>query len=92
MARTLEGTTNWKAEADEWIRYRMHSRFTADDLITEIGLPMDYDPGTLSNNGIGAYLNHLAKRGVIRPLGYDTSSRASNHRRVLRQWLVIGRP
>ena len=29
MERSLLGTTNWKAEADEWVRYHMHSRFTA---------------------------------------------------------------
>ena len=72
----------------------MHWRFTADDLITEIGLPTDYDPSTLSNNGVGAYLSHLARRNppALVQVGYTTAERVSSHGRVLRIWRVVGRP
>lgn len=87
--------TQWYNEADEWIRYHMHVEFTADDLVEEIGLPMDLDGNLLSNNGIGAYFNHLARRKknpCLKHVGYETSNRVSNHGRILRRWQVIGRP
>lgn len=84
----------WYDEADEWIRYHMAQRFTADDIVGDIGLPMDLDHYALCNNGIGAYLNKLAHRKppIIRAVGYCKSSRVSSHGRVLRIWIVEGRP
>ena len=94
MDRATNPYTQWYAEADEWIRYRMHVEFTADDLVEEIGLPIDLDGTLLSNNGIGAYFNHLARRNppCLKQIGYEKSSRVSNHGRILRLWKVIGRP
>lgn len=95
MERAMSRRTKWHDEADEWIRYHMHAVFTADDLIVAIGLPTDLDTSTTNNNGVGAYLGHLARRKnkpVLRGLGYAQSDRASSHGRVLRRWTVIGRP
>ena len=92
MALAMTHRTKWYDEADEWIRYHMHAVFTADDLIVAIGLPTDLDTSTTNNNGVGAYLGHLARRKVLRQAGYIQSERASNHNRILRRWIVISRP
>ena len=94
MEKTMTLRTKWYDEADEYIRYHMHRTFTADDLVAEIGLPMDLDPNALSNNGVGAYLSHLAHRNppTLRLIGYQKSSRCSNRGRILRLWRIVGRP
>ena len=73
----------WQHRAIEYRRnLGLGAIFTADDLIDAVGLP------TGSSNQIGAVLNGWAKRGWIVPADYTTSTRKSNHGRVLRSWRV----
>lgn len=73
----------WTHRADQWLTATQPGDvITADDLIDAIGLPMG------SENQIGARFQSWRKAGYIRQAGYTTSTRASNHGRVLRQWEV----
>ncbi len=63
-------------------------QFTADDLVKAVGLPT-YEDGRPNNNGVGGFVQGLAKRGLVRHVGYTNSGRVSNHARVLRVWEVI---
>lgn len=75
----------WAHRADHWLDACTDhgSVFTADDLIAAIGLP------TGSENQIGARFQAWRKAGYIRQAGVTTSTRRSNHGRLLRAWEVV---
>lgn len=80
-ARDLE----WAHRANKWLdNCTDHGTvITADDLIAAVGLP------TGSENQIGARFQAWRKAGFIRQAGVTTSTRRSNHGRLLRAWEVI---
>ena len=61
--------------------------FTSEDVVERVGLPRD-DAGMNANNAVGAVMNGLAKRGVIRKTAERRKShRASSHGRELAVWV-----
>lgn len=90
MERAAAPLLNWRQRADQFINDHLFLEFTADDLVRVCGLPTQED-GRPTNNGIGGYLNGLARRFIIRKEGYVNSERVTNHARVLRVWRVIMR-
>lgn len=70
----------WKIEARRVALDLARSRpFTANDITAEVGLPS-------SRNLVGAFLNGLAREGLIRRIGYEAGGRASQHARVVAVW------
>lgn len=73
---------DWATKATTWIHARPDGyQFTADDLISDIGLPE-----WISTNAIGALFSKMAKQHVITAIGYTRATRMSSHGRVLRIW------
>lgn len=61
--------------------------FTSEDVVSLVGLP-NQSVGANKNNAVGAMMNALARRKVIRKTGsYVTSRRPSSHSAVLAQWV-----
>ena len=74
----------WAHRANAYLMYLgPNTRFTADDLTWDIGLPVG------SGNQVGAIFRRWATGKSIKPVGYTTSERASNHGRVLREWVTL---
>lgn len=89
MSVALSRLLDWPQRAEAYLeQLGPGSTFTADDLVEALGLPTGED-GTPNNNGVGATLSALAKRRLIRRVGYTNSRRVSNHSRVLRLWAVL---
>ena len=86
-ALAIEATVSdpeWNRRANVWLfRLGPDRRFTADDLTAAIGLPVG------SSNQVGAIFRRWATGKSIKPVGYTTSDRASNHGRVLREWVTL---
>lgn len=60
-------------------------RFTSEDVIEKIGLP--HEAKTNANNSVGAMMNALAKKGVIRKTTERRlSQRPTSHARELAVW------
>ena len=59
--------------------------FTVDDVIRIVGLPSAIGERD-SNNAVGALMARIAKRGLIRPIGWQESTRKGNHARPVRVW------
>lgn len=78
----------WRLHAEDALE-RLARRgvpFTADDLHAEAGDQL----GNASNSAIGGLFSRAARRGLIRHVGYTTSTRPAAHGRVLRQWCGTG--
>ena len=75
----------WKTDAAFWLRGRLPGdEFTADDLVTAIGLP-DRGPGR--NNVVGAWFSAQSKAGRIEWTGrFAKSARVIGHRNLQRVW------
>lgn len=76
----------WKAEVDRVIR-RLAARgapFTSDD-VRAAGVP---EPA--SHKAWGGRYTALAKAGVIRAVGWQTSSNPATHARPVRVWVGVG--
>ena len=59
--------------------------FTSEDVLDRVGLPREVK--TNANNAVGAMMNALAKRGVIRKTSERrTARRSSSHGRELAVW------
>lgn len=84
-ALAIEATVSdpeWNRRANVWLfRLGPNRCFTADDLTGAIGLPMG------SGNQVGAKFNNWAQLKIITHGGYTKSKRASNHGRVLSEWV-----
>lgn len=88
QARQARDVQEWKARfiaaATELASRGYH--FTSEDVVARVGLPRD-DAGMNANNAVGAVMNGLAKRGVIRKTTERRKSyRASSHGRELAVW------
>ena len=71
----------WTMRAVDWLnKIGPYAIITADELTRDIGLPV----GT--GNQVGAIFRKWHTAKIIRPIGFTTSGRASNHGRVLREW------
>ena len=87
-ASSAQAVQRWKTTAREWVlRQPSETWFTADHLVIAVGLPTESDLMAKCNNGLGGLFAGLARQGEIRADGYTTSSRVSNHARVLRVWV-----
>jgi hypothetical protein len=66
---------------------REQGRSTIDDLRDRMQIPDEYDPRWL-----GAVPGPLARRGIIRHVGYRKSERRVAHARELRLWELVREP
>lgn len=79
VTRDLE----WWNRSWEWLDDKPAGfRFTADDLVADLGKPEG------SVNQIGARLRTWAIAERIDPVGFDEATRPESHARVLRVWEV----
>lgn len=89
MAKALAkpGLSEWQDKVKLWTWQRSAgTRFTSEDIIEEFGLPTG-EVRTNKNNAVGAIMNAIAKKGVIRNTGdYVKSSRPSSHGAVIAVW------
>lgn len=88
MARALAAVPEWKDTAYSALSDLAAAGvpFTADDLLTHVGLPHDVGPN--ANNAVGAVFNKAARRKLIRATGRRVPSRRrSNHGRYLIEWV-----
>jgi hypothetical protein len=85
-ARAMAATVRdpeWADRAARWLGDRpTGSRFTADDLVGELGLPVG------SPNQVGATVRAWASAGIIEAAGAVTATRKSSHARLIRVWRV----
>ena len=82
---------DWKTMADGWVHRHIGCEFTSEDVQKDIGQPTDAD-GRPNNAGVGGYIAGLARRGVIRKIGWTKSARVTNHGSDLRLWVVVKAP
>lgn len=73
----------WWREADLWLELQpIGSLFTADDLVSCVGMPQGHA------NQIGARIRGWARQRAIAPHGYTQATRKESHARVVRVWEV----
>lgn len=84
-AENADRVAQWKSGALMWVMQRQYGdRFTADDLVRELGLP---EPGAKTNNVVGAIFSKLSKQGVIVFTGqFKKSKRVIRHGNLQRVW------
>lgn len=76
----------WSERAERWVReLSSGTRFTSEDLTDAIGKPRKVTE-TNRNNAVGAKINSLAKRGLIKGHGYVTALNPESHGRNIRVW------
>lgn len=75
----------WAQRADAWLADCVPAMavITSDDLIDAVGLPVG------SPNQIGARFKTWQRAGFIEMTGVTTSTRRTNHGRLLREWRAI---
>lgn len=76
----------WEERALSRMRYLAHLEdpFTAEDLIESVGLPHESSPNR--NNAVGALFTRLARKGIIKRVGYTSATRPESHGRVIALW------
>lgn len=86
MALAQQAVPDWTEDARDAIDYLAAAGrpFTADDLVTLVGLPRPSEPNR--NNAVGAVLNGAARRGVIRRVADRSAARPLSHARRLTVW------
>lgn len=87
-ANAANRVQTWKQYADSWLIGVIQAgrKFTADDLINDVGLP---DHGVGKNNVVGAWINAQSKRGLIEFTGqFRKSKRIDRHTGIQRVWKV----
>jgi hypothetical protein len=81
MDAALERAEDWAGKAEAAIRWMEKGwRFSADDVRALVGHP----PG--HGDAFGGVFRNARRAGLIRAIGYTTSSRPKAHGRVLREW------
>lgn len=87
LALTPEGITEWKqAFRDTVFAFPRGRRFTSEDVLAIVGLPTG-EVAKDANNAVGAMVNGLAKRGLIRKtITRVPSRRSSSHGAELIVW------
>jgi hypothetical protein len=86
-ALNKESVSDWQDAVKLWA-WRMNAGhlFTSEDVTEKFGLPTG-EVKTNKNNAVGAIMNAIAKKGVIRNTGnYVKSSRPSSHSAVIAVW------
>jgi hypothetical protein len=80
-------TSEWQEAAKLWLwRLPAGRTFTAEDLVDAVGLPVGEESAG-KNNAVGALMNGIAKRGVIRNTSdYTKAKRPASHGRVIAVW------
>ena len=91
LALHRQGIEGWKDRAGQTVAAMPPGmEFTADDLITLVGLPTG-DPGQNANNAVGATMHALARRGVIVKTSKRVKAkRRESHARELTVWARAG--
>lgn len=76
----------WWDRARARIRYLAHlgDPFTIDDVIADVGLPNNVESN--ANNAVGALISGMARKGFIRKIGYQQSTRPESHARAVAIW------
>lgn len=82
---------SWRDAFDREVRRLAHTGlpFTSEDVTAAVDLPRGRK-GMNRNNAVGAMMNALAKRGVIRKHGYTKSKVVSSHAAILAVWIGAG--
>lgn len=93
MARALKPDllAEWKQNFRDAVHVlaREGYPFTSEDVIERVGLPSG-DVGTNANNAVGAMMNGLARKGVIRKTGERRlSKRPSSHGAEIAVWVGL---
>jgi len=72
----------WRSEARAWLvsRATRPGVFTADDLISAVGLP------PYSQNAVGAQFVAASKAGIITAVGFRSTKRTIGNARTIRVW------
>lgn len=84
LALDAQDVQPWPVVAAAWIDDRpAGAAFSADDLVSAVGLPRG--PGGL-NAAVGAVIGAARRRGLIRAIGWEASTRAATHGRAVRVW------
>lgn len=80
-------TLKWQKAAEDWLwDLPAGHRFTSEELVDVIGLPVGREAAG-KNNAVGALMNGIAKKGVIRNTQqYVKTSRPASHSRVVAVW------
>lgn len=81
------GMDVWTLRAEKAVQHLLSQgrTFTSDDVIEAVGLPR-LESAPNRNNAVGALFQSLAKRGVIKKVGYAKTRRAIGHARVVTVW------
>ena len=81
--------SDWKIQFRQraWQLAQTGQRFTSEDIIETVGLPTG-DIGINANNAVGAMMNALAKRNIIKKTNERRNSRRPNsHGAELTVWI-----
>jgi hypothetical protein len=86
-ALSKASVSDWQDNVKLWAwRLNAGDLFTSEDVTEEFGLPTG-EVKTNKNNAVGAIMNAIAKKGIIRNTGnYVKSSRPSSHSAVIAVW------
>ena len=80
----------WDEAFDNAVNYLKHGRFTSEDVVNMVGLPVG-ETGLHRNNAVGARMVGLSKRKVIRKTGRRVKSvNKSSHANEIAEWTSYG--
>lgn len=76
----------WWDRARARVQYLAHlgDPFTVEDVIAEVGLPNNVTSN--ANNAVGALISRMAKKGLIKRIGYTQAARPESHARAIAVW------
>ena len=90
-AREAGDVQRWRAAFTASVEAlaRRGEPFTSEDVTALVGLPRDSQQNR--NSAVGAMMNGLAKRGIIRKTGQRVKSAyPQSHAREILQWIGVG--
>lgn len=91
LALTKEGIEGWKDAFRDYVESRPAGQvMTSEDILAAVGLPTG-KVGMNLNNSVGAMVNGLARRGILRKSSVRVRSRRrSSHAAELVVWVRTG--
>jgi len=88
LALTKDGIEGWKDAFRDWVEaLPPGAAVTSEDILAAVGLPTG-EVGMNANNAVGAMVNGLARRGILRKSATRVRSRRrSSHAAELVLWV-----